>query len=145
MLPTAERHALVGGPLPSNPKDGEVYIAAEGQEAGASYVLSLHAKGEPIGHSSQISKVPNVSGRTHLNRTVTTSPVTKGDKLHVKFTRFSFGSVIFIDSFGWIGKDLRGDPVELINEHYKVIATLPVVQNETHTVYDKICLVAIEE
>jgi len=145
MLPTAERHALVGGTLPLNPKDGDVYTAPEGQEAGASYVLSLYSEGEPIGHASQVSKVPNVSGRSHLNRTVTTSPLTKGDKIRIKFERFSFGSVIFIDSFGWIGHELRGDPVELVNAHYKVISTLAIMENDTYTVYDKVCLANVEE
>ena len=143
-LPTAERYTAGIGVLPNDPDPGEVYTAPEGQEVGASYVLTILLDGKHIGHTSQISRVPNVSKRSHLNRTITTSSLEKGDTIEVVFTRYAYKSVIFVEYFGWIGHEVGSTEIQM-RQKFSVVEARPLLEDATQYIYEKVCLKALKE
>jgi len=143
-FPLQDRNALFQHLLPADPEPDQVVNMPEGQVIGGANVINIYMDTKLIGSATQLSAVPNVSGKYDLTRVSSKRVIKLRDTLQVVGRQFVFNSVIFVEYFGWVGKDTVGEPQILSDKLYTVLAALPIGPNtEGFQLYEKVCLDAI--
>jgi hypothetical protein len=146
MLPINTRHNVIASLVPDNPKNGEIFVMPEGQVLGASHVISLVKNGELVGDASQLAPVPNVAGKSLLSKVTARLSLQKGVRIRVLAQQFSYKSAIFIQFFGWMGRDLIDKTIVISDKEYRVDYALRVgPDSDKFFIYEKVCLTNVEE
>lgn len=146
MLPVNMHHNVIGSLVPDNPKPGQVVTMPEGQALGASNVISIVKENDLLGDATQLAPIPNVAGKSVLNRVTTRIPLRKGMRIRVLAQQFSFKSAIFIQYFGWLGHEIIDPPLTIHDNIYKIDHLFQVgPKSDKFFIYERVCLTHVEE
>jgi hypothetical protein len=135
--------AVIQALLPQDPDNGDVYTVPNGGTVGGSTVIYLysHKTGELLGTATQLMPIANVSKKYSLTRPSTKRKITKGDLIRVTAKIYPYKSLMFIDGFGWVGKDHDEEAHVLEDFVYQVDLIVSIgVQGSGYYLYEQLCL-----
>jgi hypothetical protein len=135
--------ALIQALLPQDPDNGDVYVVPNGGTVGGSTVIYLHnhKTGELLGTATQLMPIANVSKKYSITRPSSKRKIAKGDLLRITAAIYPYTSLVFIDGFGWVGKD-HGEKGHVLEDFtYQVDLAIPIgTQGVGYYLYEQLCL-----
>jgi len=137
-----ERSVIMSATAPEHPQDGEVYTAPPGQWVGSSQVVVLYINKRPIGITTHLIPITNVSNHVELGRTTTLQTLNRGDLLTIEFLRYNYKTARFINYHGWVGDEAILDPdqQETFIHYVHDFVPIPSPPLGLLNLYEKICL-----
>ncbi len=132
--------------LPEDPENGTVVTLPEGQTVGGANVIQAVRGGKVLATISQMAPVRNSSGKYEATRAASCTVINPGDILRILGWQYTFKSLKFVESFGWMGHETDPTPLSLMDKHVRVLDTSLLGPDPSGIyLYEKLCLSVIRE
>ncbi len=146
MMPLqGDRSAIIQTMLPDDPEPGHEFVLPEGQTIGGANVINIWKGGKLLGAITQVSPIPNVSGKYDAVRVTSRLKLRVGDLVRIRGWQHNFTAIKFVEGHGWIGCQTTGKPSPLMDKHMKILEVFPIGDSTPgFYLYERVCLEIIK-